>query len=140
MKVEDVLKLKPGQKVIHRRYGVCIVKEVMAVYGNGELFGVVIRPDNKNGQALLLQDCGCNVPDLLEDQTRNISIEKAPAEPGEKPIDHLTAWGVSEEDMPEQKQKDYFAPKYEQEITGYQPDEDSESANKNLPTSKDTIE
>ncbi len=114
MKVKDALKLKPGQKVIHRRYGVCIVKEVMTADGNGELFGVVIRPDNKNGRALLLRDCGCDVPDMLEDRTRNLSIEKAPAEPGEKSIDHLTAWGTSEKDLHESEPKDYFAPKDEE--------------------------
>ena len=107
---KDALKLKPGQKVIHRRYGVCIVKEVMTADGDGELFGVVVRPANQNGRDLLLQDCGCDVPDMLEDQTRNLSIEKAPAEPGEKPIDHLTAWGTSEEDMPQPEPKNHFAP------------------------------
>jgi len=106
MKNEDAMKLEAGQKVIHRRYGVCIVKEVMMA--QGELFGVVIRPDNKNGRALLLQDCGCDIPDMLEDQTRNISSEKAPAEPGEKPVDHLTAWGTSEEDMPQPEHKNHF--------------------------------
>jgi len=106
MKVEDALKLENGQKVIHRRYGVCIVKEVMTV--RGELFGVVVRPDNKNGRALLLRDCGCDVPDMLEDETRNLSSEKTPAEPGEKPIDHLTAWGESEKDMPQPGHKNHF--------------------------------
>lgn len=95
MKVEDALKLEPGQKVIHRRYGVCIVKDVMKAYG-GELFGVVVRPDNQNGRDLLRSDCGCDIPDTLEDQPRSLSLEKAPAEPGEKPIDHLTAWGEPE--------------------------------------------
>jgi len=107
MKVEDALKLESGQKVIHRRYGVCIVKEVMTGYG-GELFGVVIRPDNKNGRALLLRDSGLDA-DMLEDQTRNLSSEKAPPEPGEKPIDHLTAWGTSEEDMPQPEHKNHFS-------------------------------
>ena len=109
MKVEDALKLENGQKVIHRRYGVCIVKEVMTACG-GELFGVVVRPDNKNGRALLLRDCGCDVSDMLEDLTRNLSIEKAPAEPGKNPIDHLTAWGTSKEDMPQTEPKNHFAP------------------------------
>jgi len=107
MKTEDALKLKPEQKVIHRRYGVCIVKEVMTACG-GELFGVVVRPDNKNGRDLLRRDCECDVPDMLEDQTRNLSIEKAPPEPGEKPIDHLTAWGTSKEDMPQPEHKNHF--------------------------------
>jgi hypothetical protein len=107
MKHEDAINLRPKQKVIHRRYGVCIVKEVMIA--QGELFGVVIRPDNQNGRDLLRTDCGCDIPDMLEDQPRNLSIEKAPAEPGYKPIDHETAWGISEEDMPPQEPKDHFA-------------------------------
>lgn len=107
MKDEDALKLKANQKVIHRRYGVCIVKEVMIA--QGELFGVIIRPDNQNGRDLLRSDCGCDVPNTLEDRPRNLSIEKDPAEPGYKPIDHETAWGISEEDMPQQKPKNHFA-------------------------------
>ena len=108
MKFEDAMKLEPKQKVIHRRYGVCIVKEVLIT--GGELFGVVVRPDNQNGRDLLRSDCGCDIPDMLEDQTRNLSIEKAPAEPGENPIDHLTAWGTPEEDMPQTESKNHFAP------------------------------
>ncbi len=111
MKHEDAMKLEPKQKVIHRRYGVSIVKDVMMA--QGELFGVVVRPDNQNGRALLRRDCGCDIPDMLEDQARNLSIEKAPAEPGEKPIDHLTAWGKPEEDMPPQEPKNHFAPEGE---------------------------
>lgn len=106
MKNEDALKLEPEQMVIHRRYGVCIVKEVMIA--QGELFGVVIRPANQNGRDLLRTDCGCDVPDMLEDQTRNLSIEKAPAKPGENPIDYLTAWGAPEPEPPEQQKKNYF--------------------------------
>ena len=34
MKHEDAMKLKPKQKVIHRRYGVCIVKEVLLAQAN----------------------------------------------------------------------------------------------------------
>jgi len=106
MKVEDALKLKNGQKVIHRRYGVCIVQEVMIA--QGELFGVVIRPANQNGRDLLRKDCECDIPDMLEDFPRNLSIEKVHAEPGEKPINHLTAWGTSEKDMPQPEHKNHF--------------------------------
>ena len=109
MKNENAMKLKPGQKVIHQRYGVCIVKEVLITY-NGELFGVVVRPANQNGRDLLAKDCGCDVPDMLEDRTRNLSIKKVPVKPGYKPIDHETAWGIPEEDMPPQEPKDHFAP------------------------------
>ncbi len=107
MKNEDALKLEPSQKVIHRRYGVCIVKKVMKACGE-ELFGVIIRPDNKNGRALLLRDSGCDVPNMLEDQTRNPSIEKARDEPGEKPLDYLTAWGTPEKGMPQPEHKNHF--------------------------------
>ena len=110
MKHEDAIKLKPKQKVIHRRYGVCIVKEVMISFG--ALFGVVIRPDNQNGRDLLRTDCGCDIPDVLEDYpTRNLSIERPPVKPGEKPIDNETAWGAAE--MPEQEPKNHFAPEGE---------------------------
>jgi len=108
MKYEDAVKLKPEQKVIHRRYGVCIVKEVMMA--QGELFGVVIRPDNQNGRDLLRADCGSDIPDMLEDRHRNLSIEKGP---GEKPIDHEMVWGIPEEDMPRPEPKNHFAPEGE---------------------------
>lgn len=107
MKHEDAMKLKPKQKVIHRRYGVCFVKEVMI--SRGALFGVVITPANQNGRDLLRTDCGCDIPDVLEDQPRSLSIEKGPAKPGEKPIDHEMVWGVPEEEMPKQEPKNHFA-------------------------------
>ena len=115
MKQEDAMKLEPGKKVIHRRYGVCIVKEVIVSEGLpcGELFGVVVRPDNQNGRDLLEADSRCKIPDMLEDLPRNLSIEKVPAEPGYKPIDHETAWGIPEEDMPSQEPKNHFAPEGE---------------------------
>lgn len=111
MKHEDAMKLKPKQKVIHRRYGVCFVREVMMA--QGELFGVVVRPANQNGRDLLRSDCGCDGPDMLEDQSRSLSTEKCPAEPGEEPIDHEMVWGIPEEDMPEQEPKNHFAPEGE---------------------------
>jgi len=111
MKHEDAIKLKPKQKVIHRRYGVCIVKEVLMA--QGELFGVVVRPDNQNGRDLLRTDCGCDIPDVLEDFPRNLSIEQPPVKPGEKPIDDETAWGKTDAEMPEQDSKDHFAPEGE---------------------------
>lgn len=112
MKHEDAEKLKPGQKVIHRRYGVCIVQELIITEGVpcGELFGVVVRPDNQNGRDLLSKDVGFNIHDLLEDRVRNLSPL---AEPGYQPIDHETAWGIAEEDMPESQPKDHFAPEGE---------------------------
>jgi hypothetical protein len=119
MKDEDAMKLEPGQKVIHRRYGVCIVIEVIMAQGELFVFGVVVKPDNQNGQDLLRTDCRCDIPDMLEDwimleeRVRNLSIEQPPAEPGEKPIDHEMVWGVPEEDMLPPKPKDHFAPEGE---------------------------
>jgi len=115
MKIEDAEKLETGQKVIHNRYGECSVKEVIISMGDtfgsmGELFGVVITPITETGRELLRLDCGCDIPDYLEDSVRRISVEN----PGYKPIDQETAWGTSAEDLPEQEQKDYFAPKDEE--------------------------
>ena len=107
MKQEDAMKLKPKQKVIHRRYGVCFVREVMMA--QGELFGVVVRPANQNGRDLLRTDCGCDVPDMLEDLPRNLSSERPPGKPGEKPIDNETAWGKPDAEMPEKESKNHFA-------------------------------
>lgn len=116
MKNEDAMKLKPKEKVIHRRYGVCFVKEVVMSH-EGLLFGVVVSPANKNGQELLMKDCGCDVPDLLEDRARSLSLEKDPVKPGDKSIDHLTAWGTPQEDMPVPELKNHFAPN-DEEVPG----------------------
>ncbi len=89
MKHQEAEKLKPAQTVYHRRYGKCIVREVMIA--QGELFGIVIRPVNQDGKDLLKQDCGCDIPDMLEDLPRNLSMEKPPEKIGEKPIDLETA-------------------------------------------------
>ena len=107
MNHEDAMKLEPEQKVIHRRYGVCIVIDVMMA--QGELFGVVVRPDNQNGRELLRKDCECDVPDFLEDYPELISTENAPAKPGEKPIDLETAWGSTKKDLPLQERRNHFA-------------------------------
>jgi len=107
MKLEDALKLEIGQKVMHVRYGECSVKEVIIADGsNGELFGVAITPITETGRKLLSVDSGTDIPDFLEDFVRNLSSKI----PGSKPIDHKTAWGVPEEDLPKQKPKDFFAP------------------------------
>lgn len=108
MKNQEAVKLKPNQKVIHRRYGVCVVQEV--VLSLGELFGVIVTPANQNGRDLLAKDSGTDTADLLEDRAGILSIEKKPDEPGYKPIDHETVWGVPEEDLPAQEPKDHFAP------------------------------
>ncbi len=72
MKNSDACKLKTGQEVMHKRYGECIVKEVMMC--EGELFGVVITPTTKKGRALLSLDTGTDICDLLEDSVRLIKL------------------------------------------------------------------
>lgn len=107
MKLKDALKLESGQKIMHKRYGECIVKEVIIADGsNGELFGVVITPITETGRFLLGVDSETDIPDFLEDSVRNLSNNI----PGYKPIDHETAWGESEEDLPKTEPKNHFAP------------------------------
>lgn len=110
MKLEDALKLEPGQKVMHKRYGECSVHEVMM--SCGELFGVVITPATEGGRLMLRLDSGSEVLNFLEDRIRNLSIENNI--PGSKPIDQETAWAVPEEDLPAQPLKDHFAPSFQQ--------------------------
>lgn len=71
MKDNDALKLKKGQKISHNRYGKCTVKEVMMA--QGELFGIVITPNARIGKGLLKSDSKTDIPDFLEDYSRNIS-------------------------------------------------------------------
>lgn len=113
MKLQDAVKLEPGQKVMHNRYGECIVKEVIIADGsNGELFGVVITPITETGKFLLGVDFETGIPDFFEGSVRNLSNNI----PGYKPIDHLTAWGESEEDLPKPESKNHFAP-HDEEVS-----------------------
>lgn len=109
MKLNEALKLENGQKVMHKRYGECIAKEV--IMAQGEFFGVVITPITEAGRFLLGVDSETDIPDYLEDSVRSLSVENIP---GTKPIDQKTAWGKSEKDLPESEPKDYFAPKDEE--------------------------
>ena len=111
----DALKLKKGQKVIHNSYGVCEVKEVVRDESCGELFGVVITPLTENGRALLRLDTGTDITDFLEDSVRRIALAEDVI-PGAKPIELETAWGISEEDMPEPEPKNHFAP-HDEEVS-----------------------
>ena len=95
MKIENALKLQNGQKVMHKRYGECIVKEV--IMSRGEFFGVVITPITENGHFLLMVDSETDIPDFLEDSLRSISLENNI--PGSKPIDFESIWGVPESDL-----------------------------------------
>jgi len=71
MKLKDVLALKVGDKIKHRRYGLCDVKEVMFSFGN--LFGVIISPTTSEGRQLLAIDSQVtDVKDFLEDSIRRL--------------------------------------------------------------------
>ena len=68
MKTKDAIELKPGDKVMHKRYGLCEVREVML---RGEsLFGVIVRPENDAGKRLLAANSGTNISDMFEDSVR----------------------------------------------------------------------
>lgn len=69
MKLTDVMKLKPGEEIVHTRYGECVVKEVML--SRGQLFGVLIVPNTDDGRVLLQRDSGVDAP-LLEDSIRRL--------------------------------------------------------------------
>lgn len=71
MKLKQVMKLAPGERVAHIRYGVCVVREVML--SHGDLFGVVCEPETETGRNLLRWDAGIekDAP-LLEDSIRRL--------------------------------------------------------------------
>jgi len=73
VKTKDVIELKPGDKIMHKRYGLCEVREVML---RGEsLFGVIVRPENDAGKRLLAADSsGTNIPDMFEDSVRCLTL------------------------------------------------------------------
>jgi len=72
MKTKQVLELKPGAHVMHKRYGRVQVVEVMI--SMGDLFGVVVKPLSEVGKAQLRNDSG--VPgesNFLEDLPRRLA-------------------------------------------------------------------
>lgn len=72
MKLKDALKLESGQKVMHKRYAECTVKEV--IMSMGEFFGMVITPVTENGRFLLGLDSETNIPDFLEDSIKYLQL------------------------------------------------------------------
>ncbi len=75
MKDAEAEKLVSGQSVMHKRYGECIVKEVMMSFG--ELFGVVITPTSEIGLRLLALDSGTGILDFLEGEAKYLSHKEA---------------------------------------------------------------
>lgn len=70
MKTKDILKLKTGAKVKHKRYGLSEVEQIIET--DGELFGLVIVPSSNEGKRLLMSDSGGAFPRLLEGSPRQI--------------------------------------------------------------------
>lgn len=62
---KEIRRLNVGANVMHKRYGECIVREVL------DELGVVLFPKTKDGQKLLVDDFGVISP-TLEDNIRNI--------------------------------------------------------------------
>lgn len=73
MRLSELKPLQPGARIKHKRYGICELREVKYVFG--ELFGVVVRPNNTEGKALLAADSGTDIPDMLEDSLRRLTLE-----------------------------------------------------------------
>lgn len=74
MKKKDVMNLKPGNEINHKRYGLCEVHEVMLSLG--DFFGVVIIPKTDQGEKRLAADSGTNLNRLLEDSIRRFDMQE----------------------------------------------------------------
>jgi hypothetical protein len=79
MKQVDVNKLKKGNKIIHSRYGLCSVVELIMTFGN--FFGITLVPETENGKIQLAADSGTTIPRFLEGSIKR--IKPAPAENAE---------------------------------------------------------
>jgi hypothetical protein len=64
MTKEEIKELKVGASVMHKRYGECVVKDILNV-------GVVLTPKTAKGRTLILTDYGKDAP-VLEDNIGNI--------------------------------------------------------------------
>lgn len=69
MKSKEFNKLKDGDKVMHKRYGECLVTGFIPD------FGVTINPTTQEGKILLSTDSGAGIDtDLLEDSPRQLQL------------------------------------------------------------------
>jgi len=64
MTKEEIKKLNVGASVMHKRYGECVVKDILNV-------GVVLTPKTAKGRTMILIDYGNEAP-VLEDNIGNI--------------------------------------------------------------------
>lgn len=64
MTKKEIKKLNVGASVMHKRYGECVVKDILNV-------GVVLTPKTAKGRTLIISDYGKDAP-VLEDNIGNI--------------------------------------------------------------------
>lgn len=64
MTKKEIKELKVGASVMHKRYGECVVKDILNV-------GVVLTPKTAKGRTLIISDYGKEAP-VLEDNIGNI--------------------------------------------------------------------
>jgi hypothetical protein len=70
MKLSDLIAMKAGDDVKHKRYGLCQLREIH--YSCGHLFGVIVRPRTEEGKTRLAADSGTTIPDMMEDSLRQL--------------------------------------------------------------------
>ena len=73
MKLDDISKLKPGDDIVHKHYGLCEMRELQ--YAMGAFFGVLIRPKTNDGRKQIELDCGPGVTEFFEDTLTLLSIK-----------------------------------------------------------------
>ena len=74
MKRQELETLHPGDWLVHSRYGLCELREIIRPHGHPEgIFGIVIRPKVPWGQTQLQEDSGSAIPDFCEDSLRRLS-------------------------------------------------------------------
>jgi len=72
VKTTDLKRLKVGDDIRHKRYGVCEIRDIQ--YSRGSFFGIVVRPKTDQGRNQLLFDSGTDISDFLEDSLRQLEI------------------------------------------------------------------
>ena len=53
MTVKEIMKLEPGNRILHKHLGICEVIELITPTTGEGLFGIIILPDNMEGRLLL---------------------------------------------------------------------------------------
>ena len=63
-----MLRLKPGDEVLHSKLGPCEIKQI--TYADYEFFGVILKPKTKAGKEMLVRTFGKDVVSYVEDSLR----------------------------------------------------------------------